>query len=101
VTVFFLTFGLLMLVMLGMAAGVMLAGKRITGSCGGLNAIAAADKCLVCKQSIDPDSPLRDRLNCPARKQAGGKKAVSVSHPLIPSERVRSVEMKVKRSDAE
>lgn len=74
-TTFFLTFGLLMLIMLGMAAGVMFAGRTIKGSCGGLNAIADADQCLVCNKDIDPDSPLRERLACPrARKmleQAG------------------------------
>jgi hypothetical protein len=72
---FFLTFGLLMLIMFGMAAGVMFAGRTIKGSCGGLNAIADADQCLVCNKDIDPDSPLRERLACPrARKmleQAG------------------------------
>lgn len=66
---FLLAFGLLMLVMLGMALGVILNGRTIKGSCGGLNAIADADKCLVCKKDIDPDSPLRERLQCPrARK---------------------------------
>ncbi|MGH1578928.1 (Na+)-NQR maturation NqrM [Planktotalea sp.] len=66
---FFLTFGLLMLIMLGMAAGVLLMGRSIKGSCGGLNAISDADQCLVCKKDIDPDSPLRERLQCPrARK---------------------------------
>ncbi|EAQ12779.1 MULTISPECIES: (Na+)-NQR maturation NqrM [Maritimibacter] len=65
-----LTFGLLVLVMLGMAVGVIFSNKRIKGSCGGLNAIAGADHCIVCKKEIDPDSPLRDRLSdCPrARK---------------------------------
>ncbi len=61
---FALAFGLLLLVMVGMALGVMLMGKTIKGSCGGLNAIADADHCLVCKKEIDPDSPLRDRLQC-------------------------------------
>ncbi|UZD90872.1 (Na+)-NQR maturation NqrM [Cognatishimia activa] len=66
---FAFTFGLLLLVMTGMALGVMLMGKTIKGSCGGLNAIADADQCLVCKKDIDPDSPLRERLACPrARK---------------------------------
>lgn len=66
---FAFTFGLLMLIMLGMALGVMLMGKTIKGSCGGLNAIADADQCLVCKKDIDKDSPLRERLACPrARK---------------------------------
>ncbi|MEM9421383.1 MAG: (Na+)-NQR maturation NqrM [Pseudomonadota bacterium] len=70
-TTFILAFAILMLVTLGMALGVMLMGKTIKGSCGGLNAIADSDKCLVCSKDIDPNSPLRDRLQCPrARKQA-------------------------------
>ncbi|MEL6857026.1 MAG: (Na+)-NQR maturation NqrM [Pseudomonadota bacterium] len=66
---FLLTFALLLLLIVGMAVGVMFSGRTIKGSCGGLNAIADADKCLVCSKDIDPDSPLRDRLACPrARK---------------------------------
>ncbi|MEM9248394.1 MAG: (Na+)-NQR maturation NqrM [Pseudomonadota bacterium] len=66
---FVFAFGLLLIVMLGMALGVMLMGKRIKGSCGGLNAISDADHCVVCKKEIDPDTPLRERLQCPrARK---------------------------------
>jgi len=72
---FLLTFCILMLIVLGMASGVILMGRRIKGSCGGLNAIGDADQCLVCHKEIDPDSPLRERLACPrARKmleQAG------------------------------
>ncbi len=62
---FFLAFVLLMIAVTGMALGVLLTGRTIKGSCGGLNAISGADKCVVCKQDIDPDSPLRDRLHCP------------------------------------
>ena len=52
-----------------MSLGVILMNKRIKGSCGGLNAIADADQCLVCNKEIDPNSPLRERLACPrARK---------------------------------
>ena len=66
---FVLAFSLLMIVFVGMALGVMLMGKRIKGSCGGLNSIGDADHCVVCNKEIDPDSPLRERLNCPrARK---------------------------------
>ena len=67
---FAFAFGLLTLVMLGMAIGVMFRGRTIKGSCGGLTAISDADQCLVCKKDIDPDSPLRERLaDCPrARK---------------------------------
>ena len=68
---FILAFGLLTLVMLGMSLGVILMGKTIKGSCGGLNAISDADKCLVCAKDIDRDSPLKERLQCPrARKIA-------------------------------
>ena len=66
---FLIAFILLLLVVTGMSLGVMLMGKTIKGSCGGLNAISGADKCVVCQKDIDPDSPLRDQLQCPrARK---------------------------------
>lgn len=68
---YILAFGLMLLLMVGMAVGVMLSGRTIKGSCGGLNAISGADKCVVCSKDVDPDSPLRDRLACPrARKMA-------------------------------
>jgi hypothetical protein len=72
---FVLAFGLLLLLMLGMAIGAILMGKRITGSCGGLNAIADADHCVVCKREIDPDSPLRERMQCPRARQAMARMA--------------------------
>ena len=66
---FLLAFGLLLLLILGMAVGVIFRGRTIKGSCGGLNAISDADHCVVCKKEIDPNSPLRERLQCPrARK---------------------------------
>lgn len=67
---FLFAFGLLIVVMLGMALGVIFMGKTIKGSCGGLNAISGADHCLVCKKEIDPDSPLRERLQCPRARKA-------------------------------
>lgn len=67
---FFLAFLLFTLVVVGMSLGVMLMGKRIKGSCGGLNAIADADHCLVCNKEIDPNSPLKDRLrDCPRKRK--------------------------------
>jgi hypothetical protein len=80
---FLLTFALLLLVVLGMALGVIVMDKRIKGSCGGLNAIGDADQCLVCHKEIDPNSPLRDRLECPrARKmlQKAGLESNAVSN---------------------
>lgn len=66
---FVLAFTLLILVVVGMSLGVMFMGKTIKGSCGGLNAISGADKCVVCQKDIDPDSPLRDKLQCPRAKK--------------------------------
>lgn len=66
---FVLAFGILMVIMLGMALGVILKGRSIKGSCGGLNAIGDADQCLVCSKEIDPNSPLRERLQCPRAKK--------------------------------
>ncbi len=63
-----LTFILFGLVVLGMSLGVILNGRTIKGSCGGLNNITGADKCMVCQKEIDPNSPLRDRLECPGKK---------------------------------
>jgi uncharacterized protein len=67
---FLLAFIVLLLVVVGMSLGVMLMGKTIKGSCGGLNAISGTDKCLVCKQPIDPDSPIRDKLACKRARRA-------------------------------
>ncbi|WP_171101955.1 MULTISPECIES: (Na+)-NQR maturation NqrM [unclassified Ruegeria] len=66
---FILAFFLLLIVMVGMALGVMLMGKTIKGSCGGLNAISGADKCVVCQKDVDPNSPLRDQLQCKRAKK--------------------------------
>ncbi|MEM9012445.1 MAG: (Na+)-NQR maturation NqrM [Pseudomonadota bacterium] len=72
---FILAFALLLLITIGMALGVMLMGKTIKGSCGGLNAIGDADRCLVCSKEVDPDSPLRDRLDCPRARQMAARMA--------------------------
>lgn len=66
---FLLAFILLLIITLGMSLGVMLMGKKIKGSCGGLNAISGSDKCVVCAKDIDPDSPLRDKLQCKRARQ--------------------------------
>ena len=66
---FILAFVLLLIIMVGMSLGVMLMGKTIKGSCGGLNAISGADKCVVCQKDVDPNSPLRDQLQCKRAKK--------------------------------
>ncbi|CUH41969.1 MULTISPECIES: (Na+)-NQR maturation NqrM [Ruegeria] len=66
---FIIAFFLLLIIVVGMSLGVMLMGKTIKGSCGGLNAISGADKCVVCKKDVDPNSPLRDQLQCKRAKK--------------------------------
>jgi hypothetical protein len=66
---FFLAFFILLIVVVGMSVGVVVKGRTIKGSCGGLNAIEGTDKCVVCKKDIDPDSPLRDKLQCKRKQQ--------------------------------
>ena len=61
---FLITFVCLTIIVTIMSLGVMLMGKIIKGSCGGLNAISGSDKCLVCNKDIDPNNPLINKLNC-------------------------------------
>ena len=50
--IFFITFILLSLIIMLMSLGVMLMGKNIKGSCGGLNAISGSDKCSICNKAV-------------------------------------------------
>ena len=61
---FFVTFLLLLVIIAIMSLGVMLMGKSIKGSCGGLNAISGSDKCSICNKDIDPNNPLVNQLKC-------------------------------------
>jgi hypothetical protein len=61
---FFVTFLLLLVIIAIMSLGVMLMGKNIKGSCGGLNAISGSDKCSICNKDIDPNNPLVNQLKC-------------------------------------
>jgi len=61
---FLITFVCLTIIVTIMSLGVMLMGKNIKGSCGGLNAISGSDKCLVCNKDIDTNNPLINKLNC-------------------------------------
>ncbi len=47
-----LAFAVLLLVVAGMAVGVIFSGRRITGSCGGLNALPGVDQCGVCGRDL-------------------------------------------------
>ena len=63
-TTFLVTFFFFVLIVALMSLGVVLMGKNIKGSCGGLNAVAGSDKCLVCNKDIDPNNPLVSQLEC-------------------------------------
>ena len=62
--IFFITFIFLIVIITLMSLGVMLMGKNIKGSCGGLNAISGSDKCSICNKDIDPKNPLVNQLKC-------------------------------------
>ncbi|WP_028878755.1 (Na+)-NQR maturation NqrM [Terasakiella pusilla] len=59
---FLVAFCVVILVIVGMAVGVMFKRKPIQGSCGGLNAISDADHCVVCKRPNDPNSCYQKKL---------------------------------------
>lgn len=47
-TIFLFTFFFLLIIICGMAIGVIFKGKPIKGSCGGLNAVGIEGKCEIC-----------------------------------------------------
>ncbi len=51
-----LAFIVLLLVVAGMAVGVIISGRRITGSCGGLSAISGVGRCGVCGRDLRDSS---------------------------------------------
>ena len=53
-----ITFIVLLLVVAGMAVGVVVSGRRITGSCGGLSAFEGVDRCGVCGRDMREGSPV-------------------------------------------
>ena len=66
---FLLVFIFLLSVVVLMSLGVIIMGKNIKGSCGGLNAISGTDKCSVCNKDIDPNNPLLSKLDCKKNKK--------------------------------
>ena len=59
-TVFGLTLGVFLLVITGMAVGVMLGRKRLTGSCGGIANQTSADGETSCSLCSSPDDACKD-----------------------------------------
>lgn len=70
--IFGVTFGALVLVIAGMAVGVMLGRKPISGSCGGLNSQTDANgnsSCSLCSQPSDACRELRERMPQPSAEE--------------------------------
>ena len=59
-TVFGLTLGVFLLVMIGMAVGVMLGRKRLTGSCGGIANQSSSDGSSNCSLCSNPDQACKE-----------------------------------------
>ena len=56
-TVTLLTFGLLLLIIAGMAVGVIFSNKPIAGSCGGLGNLGLKDSCPICGGDSEDQKP--------------------------------------------
>lgn len=53
-----LAFIVLLLAVIGMAVGVILSNRRLTGSCGGLSALPGAERCGVCGRDLNDPEPV-------------------------------------------
>ena len=51
-----IAFVVLLLVVAAMAVGVIVSGRRITGSCGGLGALPGIDRCDICGRDVSDAS---------------------------------------------
>ena len=61
---FLLAFALFVILVGGMAVGVMMKRKPIAGSCGGLNNIGDGDTCTVCGKVVGDNKDIKDKFNC-------------------------------------
>jgi len=59
-TVFGLSLGVFLLVTIGMAVGVILSGKSLKGSCGGLANPTSADGTTSCSLCTNPDAACKE-----------------------------------------
>lgn len=66
-TIFFLTLCFLILVVAGMAVGVVFSNKPIKGSCGGIQALGLGEKCDICGSDTDrceePDQAIKNPVH--------------------------------------
>lgn len=60
-----IAFVVFLLVVAGMAVGVIFSGRRISGSCGGLSALSGVDRCGVCGRDLHDTSPTDCRKQGP------------------------------------
>ena len=64
-----LAFVILILVVAGMAVGVIFSGRRITGTCGGLSALQGIENCGVCGRDLSDGA----ESDCGKRGPAKGR----------------------------
>ncbi|MFT6633607.1 MAG: hypothetical protein ACJAS4_003578 [Bacteriovoracaceae bacterium] len=57
---FFITIGVFLVAFMGMAVGVIIADKRIKGSCGGIGALMGKAGCDMCEKKAECDSSGRE-----------------------------------------
>ena len=62
-----LAFIVLLLAVIGMAVGVILSNRRLTGSCGGLSAIPGAERCGVCGRDLNDPAKIDCAKQAPER----------------------------------
>jgi hypothetical protein len=67
---FLITLAVFAVALAGMAIGVMLAGKRIKGSCGGLSAFKDREGNSVCEACTNPSTECTQRREREAAEQA-------------------------------
>jgi len=59
-----IAFVVFLLVVVGMAVGVIVSNRRIAGSCGGLGAIEGLDSCAVCGKDFTEARRSGELLDC-------------------------------------
>ena len=59
-----LAFIVFLIAVVAMAVGVLLTGRRISGSCGGLSAIDGAGTCNVCGRDMSAKPEAGEALDC-------------------------------------
>ncbi len=77
-TIWLLVFAAMLLLIAAMAVGVLMGGKPIAGSCGGLNNLGLKDGCDICGGKDEECEKEQDRQRL--MEQSGGKPASDLAY---------------------